>query len=156
MKIWSASFSPKMITAIEEDRKWQTRRLATSRLHKAVPGDLIWVGESYSGGVGKDINLPLRLRAEHPNHIGTWRPGFSLPKRASRFTLDLLATRIEPLHDISETDAIAEGVNNVAEYRDLWEEINGKRTWNFNPSVLVLTFKPHRINIDAFLAQRAA
>lgn len=153
MRIMPISFSPKMVEALEANRKTQTRRAATSRLRKCVPGDLLYVGESYSGGVGKDARLPLKLRAEHPGHTGTWRPGFSLPKAFSRFTLILTGTRIEPLQDISQADAIAEGVDDVASYADLWEEINGKRTWNINPSVLVLTFVVHRMNINTYLAR---
>jgi hypothetical protein len=149
----SISFSPKMVSAIAANRKTQTRRNATSRLGKLQPFDLMWVGESYSGGVGKDAHLPLKLRAEHPDHVGTWRPGFSLPRAHSRFTLVLTATRLESLHDISEADAIAEGVGSVAEYRDLWEEINGQRTWNINPRVLVLTFVTHHMNINTYLAK---
>ncbi len=45
------------------------------------------------------------------------------------------------LQDISEHDALAEGVNNVEEYRKLWEEINGAGSWDKNPLVWVLTFQ---------------
>lgn len=156
MKIYPISFSPKMIIAIDEGRKTQTRRAATSRLRKLVPGDLMYAGESYSGGVGDDARLPYKLRAEYPNHIGRWRAGFTMPKAFSRFTLELLATRVEPLQDISEADAIAEGVANVAEYRDLWGEINGPRSWGVAGNVLVLTFRVHRMNINTYLAKLAA
>lgn len=47
----------------------------------------------------------------------------------------------KPLQAIGGTDAIAEGVANVAEYRDLWESINGPCSWNDNPNVWVIKFE---------------
>jgi hypothetical protein len=52
--------------------------------------------------------------------------------------------RQEPLQAISEADAIAEGVQSVADYRTLWESINGARSWDTNPSVWVITFELDR------------
>lgn len=56
----------------------------------------------------------------------------------------LTAIRCEHLHDITEQDARAEGVASVAEYKALWESINGKSKatrWDANPEVWVLEFE---------------
>lgn len=56
----------------------------------------------------------------------------------------LTAIRCERLHDITERDARAEGVASVAEYRELWQAINGKTKgcrWEDNPEVWVLEFE---------------
>lgn len=71
--------------------------------------------------------------------------------------------RREPLRDISEADAKAEGVNPVisyrmeyyedgaplesyiAGYRHLWNEINGKRSWDNTGDVWAITFEVVRV-----------
>lgn len=56
----------------------------------------------------------------------------------------LTAIRCEHLHDITEEDAIEEGVASVEEYKALWESINGRTKgarWADNPKVWVLEFE---------------
>ena len=95
-----------------------------------------------------------------------WRSPMFMPRRASRITLEITAVRVERLNQISEEDAIAEGMtyfdgrnyeadgwhpndyrrgywpDAVDAYRGLWDSINGKRhPWASNPWVWVLEFK---------------
>lgn len=85
-----------------------------------------------------------------------WRPSIHMPRWASRITLEVTGVRVERLQDISEADALAEGVNvhpdhhgkprdsiysPVQAYRDLWEQINGPGSWEANPWVWVVEFK---------------
>jgi len=88
------------------------------------------------------------------------RPAIFMPRRAVRIFLDVVSVRVERLQDISEADAIAEGVQSVgggrywlgadgltprgsaaAAYRDLWISINGAESWEANPWVWVVEFK---------------
>ena len=94
---------------------------------------------------------------------------FSAPMvHASRINLEITGVRVERLQDISEADAIAEGVEPipytgenagpnkfsilldgcwfnaptaVEVYRILWESINGEGSWATNPWVWVVEFK---------------
>lgn len=78
----------------------------------------------------------------------TWRPSIHMPKIASRILLKIVSVRVERLQDISDADAMAEGVNPakcVHDYYDgyakLWAEINGAGSWEANPWVWVVEFK---------------
>jgi hypothetical protein len=85
-----------------------------------------------------------------------------MPRWASRITLEVVNVRVERLQEISEADAIAEGVYTneqalqklglpadtklqgtcVDKYRIVWESINGKKyPWASNPWVWVVEFK---------------
>jgi hypothetical protein len=69
-------------------------------------------------------------------------------REASRLLLEIISVRAERLQDITETDAIAEGVALITdpvcardEYAILWDQINGKGAWDRNPWVWVVEFR---------------
>jgi hypothetical protein len=80
-----------------------------------------------------------------------------MPRWASRITLEVTGVRVERLQEISEADALAEGVEapHVKEgwcgqpylskasnaYRELWNAINGAGAWGANPWVWVVEFR---------------
>jgi len=83
-----------------------------------------------------------------------WRPSIHMPRIASRITLEITGVRVERLQDISESDAIAEGVSNDMPiawqtgddtprgmFGELWESINGPDSWAANPWVWVIEFR---------------
>lgn len=85
-----------------------------------------------------------------------WTPSIFMPHWASRITLVITGIRVERLQEISEADAKAEGVKQVAinlsdntdatpykeYYRQLWDSINGKKhPWESNPWVWVIEFE---------------
>ena len=87
---------------------------------------------------------------------GDWtrpRPSIHMPRWASRILLEITAVRVERLQDISETDAEAEGIQEIVDagvdhdgtprdaYRALWEQINGAGSWSANPLVWVVEFQ---------------
>jgi hypothetical protein len=98
---------------------------------------------------------------------GKLRQAMHLPRWGSRITLDVTGSRVERLQDISEADAIAEGItpqphhpgrftvgdgisyaSALRAYAALIDAINGPGTWEANPYVTVTTFKPELRNID--------
>lgn len=120
-----------------------------------------WVGvfyaaDDHSYGIGDDDD------ADHiePHDI-RWRPSIHMPRWASRILLEVTDVRVERLKDISEEDAISEGIylfqgegggyksargeqehdTAVEAYADLWERINGPGSWDANPWVWVVSFK---------------
>lgn len=92
---------------------------------------------------------------EH-EHLGLalWRPSVHMPRWASRILLEITAVRIERLQDITWIDAAKEGtpvprrardrvdpeIGCVAQFRTLWESINGRGSWDANPWVWVIEF----------------
>lgn len=133
-------------------------------------GDRLWVRETwaYVDFAGEDNGYVYR--ATDPDWETTeewrWRPSIHMPKAAARIWLEVTEVRVERLQEISEEDAIAEGVetmsiDRVKCYRDyggddgedtwigsptisfetLWQSINGAESWEQNPFVWVIKFK---------------
>lgn len=90
---------------------------------------------------------------------GRWKPSIHMPRWASRLTLAVTDVRVERLNDISEADALAEGIARCdfpyddGEAREafarLWNHIYGPDAWDANPWVVAITFAVHLGNIDA-------
>lgn len=122
-------------------------------------GDRLWVRETfheYSHGILYRADMPMRWDAENTEHGEAvtlkaedykWKPSIFMPRWASRITLEITGVRVERLNDISEEDAIAEGITHrtmncpKVEFRHLWESINGEGSWDENPWVWVIEFK---------------
>lgn len=94
-----------------------------------------------------------------------WKPSIFMPRWASRITLEITDIRVERLQDITRGDCMAEGcpfpnlakeTNPVKWYKELWESINGKDSWQTNPWVWVIEFKVHHKNILAFSNEERA
>ncbi len=110
-------------------------------------------GDKYPGGWDEDT-------ADDPN-CGRWKRSIFMPRAASRIILEITDIRVERLHDISEQDAIAEGIKKWDEFRyssprgmnlanefsfdaqfyQIWESINGEGSWELNPWVWAIQFK---------------
>lgn len=87
------------------------------------PGDLLWLKESwrtlecYDNLPPRDVPVGSPIWYEATNGpfepeygFGKLRPSIFMPRWASRITLRITSVRIERLNEISEDDAIAEGV----------------------------------------------
>jgi hypothetical protein len=135
-------------------------------------GDVIWVRETWQettwvhpsnseyGYIYKASENGTEWSENSENW--KWKPSLFMPKNACRLFLEVLDVRIEKLNEISENDAIEEGIEFSSEfgyklysknsffskhlsatdsYMSLWESINGKDSWKENPFVWVYTFK---------------
>lgn len=104
-----------------------------------------------------------------------WTPAIHMPRWASRLSLEVTATKVERLQEISPADAIREGIKTpegmaargeegfkwafteaVPSFRELWQQIHGSGSWEANPEVVAITFKVHLANIDEALKAREA
>jgi len=112
-------------------------------------------------------------------------PSLHMPRWASRLTLIVTATKIERLQDISEEDAIAEGISEIhtqntfgvpkrmygvqvdggyafycssarESFMSLWCDLHGPDARNKNPEVVAISFRVIKANIDAPEARGAA
>jgi hypothetical protein len=147
-----------------------------------VPGDVLWVREAWtpvpasayrmSEGVQQTVNpsdpyMAAIYAAGWDRSIPKWKPSIHMPRWASRLTLKITDVRVERLNDISEADALAEGLveydptdedpaefawddergrgevfnNAVSAYRDLWNHINDPGSWAANPWVWAVSFE---------------
>lgn len=135
-------------------------------------GDILWVRETWA----TDFQANFLYRASDPNPSpmgpygakkivdgvnNVWRPSIFMPRVAARLLLANQSVRVERLQDISEADAMAEGVTplymeswrkpgeritqcTAAEsFAYLWDTINKARgfPWSANPFVWVVEFR---------------
>src|SRR5690606_13460109 len=75
--------------------------------------DILWVRETFA-----DIEIwdeigqkyEYQYKAEDNDVLARWKPSIHMPKAAARIFLEVTDVRIERLQDISNEDAVAEGV----------------------------------------------
>jgi hypothetical protein len=75
------------------------------------PGDILWVRETWRNIEQEDGTVRFEYKAtEKINTIDKWKPSIFMPKEACRIRLEVKDVRVERVQDISEEDAIAEGI----------------------------------------------
>lgn len=140
------------------------------------PGDRLWVRESfqplladgvdwsdadYSTGEGYAINYVATNGVKEfydcrndKAFCARITPSIFMPRWASRITLQITDVRVERLHEITESDAEAEGAlmgydgpysfhqafNFRGGFMNLWQTIHGADSWKSNPWVWVVNF----------------
>lgn len=153
-------FSGAMVRAILDGSKTQTRRVCKLDVRGGMPqpeldsllrccpygqpGDRLWVRETWAKTYVRQAGAEWFVYATGDNRTdygGPWKPSIHMPRAASRITLEITGVRVERLGEISESDARAEGVQSVAEFKELWASINGLGSWEANPWVWVVEFR---------------
>lgn len=143
--------------------------------------DILWVRETwrhalsdthqcYAYKCGKTYQCGKPI-PEDEYSSASWKPSIHMPRAASRISLKILNIRVEQLQDITEQDAIAEGIINMGQFRSdgyawhnyldgrdspdkrdvldtaresfasLWRSISGWESWGQNPYVWVVEFE---------------
>lgn len=179
-KIRPILFSTNMVRAILNGHKTQTRRIikvkrplyffvengipyentessagAEVRCPYGNPDDILWVRETWKP-IPINIKLPkeyfYKYKADHPytENLFKWKPAIHMPKDACRLFLKIVDIRVEKLHNITDIEALSEGVlngqnifinNELTEaFKILWKSINGEESWESNPWVWVIEF----------------
>ena len=161
-------FETASVVAIQADIKTQTRR--AFRPPEGPPGtalkgwrpqyqvgDILWVRETW--GVGIQLSGGIIYKADYigkkapPLAEGhKWHPSMRMPRHMARIFLRVTDARVERLQDISESDAVAEGLTdptrytpgeNIQRFAAFWDNFNVKRGygWETNPWVWAYTFE---------------
>lgn len=124
-------------------------------------------------------NCARHGRFRHGMHMPRWASRITLE------ITDVRVERLQDMDGQApyqgESDALAEGIHRIHHgdgayyysafrdepdgqnwcdptdaFRELWESINGPESWDANPWVWAVSFKPHLINVDQFIKERAA
>ncbi|WP_278939827.1 hypothetical protein [Pseudomonas helleri] len=148
------------------------RRNATyARCPYGKPGDRLWVRETCFINDYREASVPEQERADCEIHYRAdgipdfegeeelirWRPSIHMPRWASRILLEVTDVRVERLQDITEEQALAEGIKKhsdggyhvedgkhfsdspVESFACLWSSVGGD--WDANPWVWCVSFK---------------
>ena len=119
----------------------------------------------YTGSVIYRADGEMRWCNDFEEEISAWHPSIHMPKAASRITLKVTDVRIEQVQDITETQAVLEGMPTdeecqrmavesglswyqkpVAWFKNLWNGIYSD--WDANPYVWVIEFEVINKNIS--------
>ena len=159
--------------------EWQrvNSNAASWVIHSYKPGDVLWVRETWNTLTAYEekpdysvMSVREFVYKADDDRFDKWKPSIFMPKEACRIRLLVEDIRVERLQDISEEDAIAEGIEYMdnqfvedydeplriycdysdkesvllvakSSYKTLWESINGKGSWDKNPWVWCVKFK---------------
>lgn len=188
-KGWQAIDGADELTTLAKPSRWQ----------RVTPGDRLWVRESLdlrgdrpdlpiwrasyrADGAPLDLSVPANLafaEGKSGQRRGRFINSIHMPRSFSRLTLIVESVKIEHLQDISDDDAIAEG---VLSWRDgwsqkqaaemclrgteasvetaarapavrlfylLWTSLHGREGRKVNPEIVVISFRVIKSNIDS-------
>lgn len=118
-------------TSWECDDEWEP-------LTREARGGLPW--SAWRELYGDPLQIEYRATSDSR---GPWTPSIHMPRWASRTLLDVQTIGLERLQQITDEEAIAEGVASREEFFALWDLLNGSRVGaavKDNPYVWVVGF----------------
>ena len=139
---------------------------------RVAVGDRLYVRETFGNAAMSGYDPVWFYRADPETALPPgfkWKPAIHMPRVASRITLTVTDVRVQRLQEISEDDAIAEGLTptHLADgghgwsagdfaathdprdaFRDLWGRINGSGSLDANPWCAAYSFTIALGNID--------
>jgi len=145
----------------------KTERIFTDTKAYLAPcsvGDILWVRETFCEVPYEHNHVPIKggyitipkyaYKADSErDYTGIWKPSIHMPREAARIFLQVTNVRVERLQDITEEDAIAEGMSKTlvdgvtfisakGKFHALWDTLYAKRghPWENNPWVWVYEF----------------
>jgi len=88
-----------------------------------APGDILWVRETFKPDWDEDGTEQIYFyKSDFPDNIdcwaGRWKPSIFMPRAACRLFLKIKSIRVERLQEISEEDAVAEGIKDIYQLDD--------------------------------------
>ncbi|MBK7885494.1 MAG: hypothetical protein IPJ81_18145 [Chitinophagaceae bacterium] len=143
-------------------------------------GDVLWVRETWCYMDASPNNCAYKEDFGSEPVSWNWKPSIYMSKEVCRLFLKVKSIKVERLQDITEEDAIAEGVQDasctdhttcpsslckdgcsakgtyynyptdfdgepcysaVESFEQLWQSINGEKSWDANPWVWVIKFE---------------
>ncbi|MBV5346945.1 hypothetical protein JZU46_01830 [bacterium] len=133
-------------------------------------GDVLWVRETWepvpveTASIYENATRPeirIRYKADTADSFNRWHPSIHMPKDIARIWLQIESIAIERLQDITNAEALAEGIrilepgqayydyskepgsfaNPRGSFFSLWRKINGDQSFESNPWVWVISFK---------------
>lgn len=140
------------------DRMWVRE---TFRVHSRATdvATLVYRASERNSWTEQTNRVPVSV-CDKPVSPEKWTPSIHMPRWASRILLEITSVRVEQLKDISQPDAIAEGgppshpsIDAVSRdygfpdfsrswFAQTWQHIYGEESWNANPWVWVIEFRP--------------
>jgi hypothetical protein len=151
-KDWVANGSP---YGAAGDRLWVRE---TWRLPRRLDSENMRTLAQRGAALGLNLaRLPVQYEADGARRnwpdaepAGRYRNARFMPRVASRILLTVTEVRVERFSDMSEEDALAEGMELIdadrgsacAAYRRTWSGLHGEDSWKSDPLVWVVEFAP--------------
>jgi hypothetical protein len=167
-----------MIEAINADDKDRTRRIVSPKNCRVSNGGSLSDVDLSTGRARRTGSIP-EIRAQAGVHhrvvsvtprveVGDllWiRRGTFESRKKSRGVLVVLAVDVARVQDMTETEALREGIDHVPRKRGhpdnprdrfalLWDSINGAGAWRRNDWTWIYVFKHHAVNVETLCEER--
>lgn len=172
---WGEGYGTSLGTVPESLDEWYVRKAAKPPYH---PGEILWVRETWQfipcidcrmdmNGICGDTPVSYEdrdmvgegcfvYRADYPEPGRLcWRASIHMPREAARLFLRVTEVQVERLQDMTEENAIMEGLKDseagsdslLTRFSELWDRTVKREDiltlgWDANPWVWVIEFEP--------------